>query len=555
MKRERTGVETSDRDDLHRGRESCRRRVWDDAFAALSRADRAAPLGGDDLELLAMAAYLVDRDDDYLSALERACHAHAASGRGQRAVRCAFWLGLRLFFRGEAGRASGWLTRAHRLLERETQDCVERGYLSLPVIQQQLDAGECDAAFASAAQAAECGEHFGDMDLATCARHLQGRALIRQGRVDEGLALLDEAMVAVTAGELSPLVTGLIYCSVIDGCREVYALNRASEWTAALGQWCAGQPAMVAFTGICMVHRAEIMQLHGAWQEAIDEARRACTRFSRRANQQASAAGFYQQAEVHRLRGEFGAAEAAYRSASQWGWEPQPGFALLRLSQGHTDAAAAGIRSALGAAVDRFQRTALLLACIEILLAVRQFDEARAACRELNETAARFDTGMLGAMAGQGRGAVELADGDARVALVSLSAAGRAWHKLDVPYAAARVRVLIGLASRALGDEDRAGLEFESARAVFERLGAVPDLARIESLRRGNNLAHSRHGLSTRELQVLRLVAAGKTNRTIAAELFLSQKTVDRHLSNILAKLDVPSRTGATAYACLHQLV
>jgi ATP/maltotriose-dependent transcriptional regulator MalT len=541
-------------DELERGRESYARRAWGDAHRLLSRADQAAPLGGADLERLAMAAYLIGRDDDYLAALDRAHHAYLDAGEGVRAVRCAFWLGLRLLFRGETGRATGWLARAQRLLEREERDCVEQGYLLLPVVNQQIAAGDCDAAYAAATRATEIGDRFGDADLSACARHLQGRVLIQQGRVAQGLALLDEAMVAVAAGELSPLITGLTYCSVIEGCQEAYALGRAREWTSALAQWCEAQPDMVAFTGVCLAHRAEILRFHGAWQASIEEARRACERCARAGNQQAAAAAFYQQAEVHRLRGEFAAAEEAYRSASQWGWEPQPGLALLRMAQGRTDAAAAAMRRVVSATIDRLQRTRLLPAHIEIMLAVGDLEEARGACRELEEIAPSFESGVLNAMAAHARGAVELAAGDAQAALVSLRRAWQVWHQIEAPYVAARVRMLVGLACRALGDDDGGGLELDAARAVFERLGAAPDLARIDSLAPGAPPGRP-HGLTPRELQVLRLVAAGKTNRAIATELFLSEKTIDRHVSNIFTKLDVPSRAAATAYAYEHKLV
>ena len=331
------------RGELERGRECYAQRQWADAYESLSRADQAAPLAGNDLELLALAAYLVGRDENYLSTLERAHQAYLDAGEPVRAVRCAFWLGMRLLFRGETGRATGWLARAQRLLERETLECPERGYLLLPVVEQQIDADDCDAAYATAASAAEIGEACGDADLIACARHQQGRIRLQQGQVEQGLALLDEVMVAVTAAELSPLVTGLMYCSVIRACQEVYAFGRAGEWTAALARWCAEQPDMVAFTGVCRVHRAEIMQLHGAWQDALEEAQRARER-SQGIDQPAAAAAFYQQAEVHRLRGEFAAAEEAYRSAGHWGFDPQPGLALMRMAQGHHDAAAAAIR-------------------------------------------------------------------------------------------------------------------------------------------------------------------------------------------------------------------
>jgi tetratricopeptide (TPR) repeat protein len=346
-------------DELERGREYYRRRAWADAYQSLSLADQAAPLRGEDLELLAMAAYLIGRDDDYLRALERAHHARLDADERLRAVRCAFWLGLRLFFRGEEGRATGWLARAQRLLEHEEHECAEQGYLLLPVVEQQLAAGDCEAAYATAASAAAIGDRCGDADLIACARHDQGRIRIQQGQVEKGLALLDEVMVAVTARELSSVVTGLMYCSVIQACQEVYAFGRAREWTAALAQWCEEQPEMVAFTGVCRVHRAEIMQMRGAWQEAIEEAQRARER-SEGVNQQTAAAALYQQAEVHRLRGEFAAAKEAYRSASQRGLEPQPGLALLRLAQGRTDAALAAIRRAVSATADRLQRTKLL---------------------------------------------------------------------------------------------------------------------------------------------------------------------------------------------------
>ena len=541
-------------DELERGRECFRRRAWAGAYELLCLADEAAPLGPEDLELLAISAYMVGRDEAYLTALDRAHHAHLDAGEGLRAVRCAFWLGLRLLFRAETGRATGWLARAQRLLEGEGRDCVEQGYLLLPAVQQQLDAGDCDAAYATAAEAAGIGERFGEADLTACARHLQGLVLMQQGQVEPGLALLDEAMIAATTGELSPLVTGLIYCSVIEGCQQVYALDRAREWTAALAQWCEAQPDMVAFSGVCRVHRAEIMQLRGAWPEAIEEARRASERCSQAGNAQAVAAALYQQAEVHRLRGEFAAAEGAYRSASQSGREPQPGLALLRLAQGRTDAAAAAIRRVVSAATERLQRTRLLPACIEIMLAVGDIEQARGTCLELQEIAQSFDTGALHAMAAHGRGAVELAEGDAQAALGSLRRAWAAWQRIEAPYVAARVRLLIGLACRALGDAEGGRFELEAARAVFEQLGAAPDLARIDALMRGELSAHP-HGLTPRELQVMRLVATGKTNKAIANELFLSKKTIDRHVSNIFDKLDVASRSAATAYAYEHKLI
>jgi ATP/maltotriose-dependent transcriptional regulator MalT len=536
--------------ELEQGREWYAQRAWADAQRSLSLADQTAPLSADDLERLATAAYMIGRDDDSLKALARAHEAHLDAGEEARAARCAFWLGLRLLLRGEMGPATGWLARAQRLLEHQQQDSVERGYLLLPAAEQELESGDCAAAHASAGSAAEIGERFGEKDLIACARHVQGRALIGQGQVEAGLALLDEAMVAVTAGELSPLVTGLIYCSVIESCQEVYAVGRAREWTSALAQWCAEQPQMVTFSGPCLVRRAEILQLHGEWPDAIVEARHACTRFSRAI----AAAAFYQLAEVHRLRGDFAAAEEAYRSASQGGREPQPGLALLRLAQGRTDAAAAAIRRVVSATTDRLQRTRLLPADVEILLATGDVDGAREACRELEELVASFNTEVLAAMAAHARGAVELAGGDPPAALGSLRRALQVWQRVEAPYLAARTRLLMGLACRELGDDDGADLELDAARTAFARLGAAPDLAQLDALVQVK-AARDPHRLTPRELQVLRLIASGMTNKAIASELSLSEKTVDRHVSNIFTKLDVPSRAAATAYAYEHRLL
>jgi len=543
----------SKRRDLDLAREYCRQRAWADAYQAFLRADQETPLAAEDTELLALAAYLVGQDEEYLKALERAHNVHRDARRHLRAVRCAFWLGFRLLMRGETGHATGWFSRAQRLLENNARECAERGYLLLPVVEQRLEAADYEAAYAAAADAAALGERCGDPDLVACARHQQGRIRLLQAQVEAGLALLDETMVMVTAGDLSPHVTGLMYCSVIAACQQVYALDRAREWTAALTRWCEGQPDMVAFAGICQVHRAEIMQLQGTWPEAIEEARRACAR-SQGIDRRAAAAALYQQAEVHRLKGEFAAAEEAYRGASRLGLEPQPGLALLRLVQGRSDAAAIAIRRVASTTANGLKRLSLLPAYVEIMLAAGDVQDARTACRELEGLARSYETGVPDAIAAQARGAVDLAEGDAQAALGALRRAFEVWQRIQAPYAAARVRVLTGLACRALGDEDGADLEFDAARSIFERLGAAPDLARLGVLTKGV-ASDNANRLTSREVQVLRLVAAGKTNAAVAAELFLSERTVERHLSNIFTKLDLPTRTAATAWAYEHGLI
>jgi DNA-binding CsgD family transcriptional regulator len=538
---------------LERGRSAFLRRAWSEAYESLSLSDRGEPLEAMDLELLATSAYMLGRKDD-LSFLERAYHVYLGAGEGLRAARCAGWVGMHLFTRGERGRATGWLGRAQRLVEREGRDCVEQGYLLFPLMFQQEGAGDYGAAAATAAAAAEIGERFRDADLLALAEQSQGILLVRLGRVTEGLRLMDEAMVAVTAGELSPIVNGLVYCGVIAGCQSAYELRRAREWTTALTQWCDEQPDLVSFTGTCLVHRAEILQLQGAWQDALEEARRARERCLQAMNRLAAAQARHRQGEIHRLQGDFVAAEQAYRDASQAGWEPQPGLALLRLAQGDGAAATAAMRRALGESIGPSKRAALLPAFVEVMLSVGEVEEARSACDELEEISRGYDSDFLQATVAYARGAVELAGGDAQTAIVALRQACQAWQELDAPYEAARTRVLIGLACRVLSDDDSASFELEAARGVFANLEAAPDLARVDALARRTEPADT-YGLTPRELQVLRLVAAGKTNRAIAAVLALSERTVDRHVSNIFRKLGVSSRAAATAYAYEHGLV
>ena len=539
---------------LEQGRASYARRQWVDACRALSSADDEQPLDAGDLELLATSAYMLGRQDEYFSALERSHHAHLDAGEVDRAVRCAFWVGVNLAREGEMGRASGWLGRAQRLLEKQRRDCVEHGYLLLPAMFQQQAAGDWEAAAATAARAAEIGERFGDRDLFALAAHEHGHILIRGEQVHEGLRLLDEAMVAATAAELSPIVTGIVYCGAILACQEAYEPRRAQEWTVALTTWCDEQPEIVAFTGRCRLHRAEIMQLGGAWDEALDEARRAVERSARAHNPQAAGEACYRRGEIHRLRGQLAAAEESYGEASRWGREPQPGLALLRLAQGDRNAAVTAIRRVAAETSDPLARAAMLPAYGEIMLAAGDVEEARMACVELEEIAEGRRSTMLDALAADVRGGLELAKGDPPAALVALRRARHAWEELEAPYEAARTRVLVGFACRTLGDADAAALELEAARRTFERFGAAPDVARIDSLT-GRFRPQNAHGLTPRELEVLRLVAAGKSNRGIAAGLVISEHTVARHLQNIFAKLGVSSRTAASAYAFEHGLV
>ncbi|HEY6724960.1 MAG TPA: response regulator transcription factor [Polyangiaceae bacterium] len=537
--------------DLEHGRDSFERRAWAAAHAELASADRTAPLGVEDLERLALTAYLIGRDDEYLTILQRAYHAYLQNGTPMSAARVAFWVGLRLLFRGEMGQAQGWLGRSQRLVDAAPVECAERGYLLFAATQLQIGANDWVGAEESAEAAARLGERFAEPDLVATARHLMGLIRLQREDVRGGLALLDEAMLAATAGELSPVVTGLIYCSVIEGCHEVYALERAQEWTRALADWCAAQPEMVAFTGLCCVHRAEILQLRGAWREAMAEARQAVVR-CQHVNRRAAAAAYYQQAELHRLGFDLGNAEDAYQRASQLGWDPQPGLALLRLAQGRTKAAAGSIRAALGAAGHRSRRARLLPAYVEIMIADGNVDEAAEACRELNEIAMVYCSGMLTALSTEAKGRVRLAQGDPLAALRHLREAFQVWQGTEAPYFTARVRVLMARCCQALRDHDGERFEASAARATFADLGPNVGAAELAALQARPQSASP---LTARELEVLRRVASGDTNKAIAATLALSEKTVERHVSNIFMKLDVPSRAAATAYAYEHRLL
>ncbi len=538
---------------LDRGRDSFVRRAWGDAYLQLRDADRDAPLEAEDIERLATAAYLMGKVDN-ADIWVRAHHEFLSRGDLERAARCALWLAFGLLDKGEHVRAGGWFARAQRLLDDLGRDSVVRGYLLLPLALRSIVEGDPAKSYETFSQAAEIGGRFHDIDLVALAVHGRGRALIRLGNTVEGVALLDEAMVSVTAGEVSPLVAGDIYCSVLEACHEIFDLRRAQEWTSALTQWCASQPDLVPYRGQCLVRRAEVMQLHGAWPDAMNEAERACERLSEPAGQPAIGAALYQRAELHRLRGEFVKAEEAYRLANQHGRRPQPGLSQLRLAQGQVDAAASAIRRVVEEAKERRIRSRLLAAYVDIMLAAEDIRAARAGADELSGLAVDLDAPLLRAASAQATGAVLLVEGDARSALDVLRQAWTVWRELDAPYEAARTRVLIGLACRQIDDVDTANMEIDAAREVFKQLGALPELAHVEGLLRPNR-PKAAGGLSVRELQVLRLLATGKTNRAIAGELFISEKTVARHVSNIFTKLGLPSRAAATAYAYQHDLV
>jgi DNA-binding NarL/FixJ family response regulator len=538
---------------LEQGRESFRKQAWGDAFLKLSAADQDALLEPEDLLQLSQAALLIGKEPEGVDLLARAHQAFLGCGDVERAARCAFWIGFTSLLNDESAKAGGWLSRASRLIE-EHGDCVEKGYLLLPAGYRTFHEGDPGAAFSIFVQATSVGERFRDKDLVTLGLQGQGRALIRKGDIQRGVALLDEAMVAVTAGEISPLNAGGVYCSVLEACSEIFDLQRAQEWTAELEKWCASQPDLVPYRGHCLIRRSELLQLHGAWSDALKWARRACDWLSRPEPKAELGAALYQVGEVQRLRGKFAEAEEAYRRASQLQRNPRPGLALLRLAQGQVAMAYAAVRRMKNEVQETGPRARILDAYVEIVLATNDVGSARVASDELAQIASRQNIPFLRALASRAAGMVLLADGHPQEALAEFRKSWNIWCELRAPYEASRIRVWIASACRALQDEDNALLELKAARQSFQQLGAAADLTRVDALLPENTRKNA-GPLTEREVQILRLVASGKTNRAIAKGLKISEKTVARHLSNIFTKLDLSSRTAATAYAYDHKLV
>ncbi|MEU8221759.1 LuxR C-terminal-related transcriptional regulator [Kribbella sp. NPDC048915] len=511
-------------------------RDWPAEYAALTAADRRSPLPPAELDRLAVAAFVLGHDEEVVGYRERAYEGHLAGGDVVAAIQSGFWLGFHLQQRGELARAAGWQARIERLVPADVPQLA--GMVAMANAALLMNSGDAAAALPLFEQNMAWAAEPDAIVLAALGR---GNCLAMLGRGDEALKALDEAMVHVTASEVQPQVAGMAYCAVIALCMNLYDFRRAQEWTQALTGWCDQQSGLVPYRGTCLVHRAQILHLRGAWSDAADAATDACRRLA----PGAVGAAWYQLAEVERQRGQYEAAERAYLAAAADGVDVQPGLARLRAAQGRLDQAVAGLERAL--AEDEFApgRPMLLAARVELAIAAGDRETARKSAAQLNDLA-RTDSPYLQALAAYSEGAARIACDDPRGAIPALRRAWSLWQQLEMPYEGARTRLLVGRACRLLGDVDAEQMELDSARAVFERLGAVADLAALEPERGA--------GLSPRELEVLRLLATGATNRAIADQLFLSERTVARHVSNLFAKLGVNTRAAATAYAYEHGL-
>ncbi len=534
---------------LERGRDAFDRRAWSEAFEQLITADLVEP---DDLERLAVAANLLGRDDPSEQAWERAHAACVECDDPARAALCAFWLGLALLLRGDEARGAGWVARAERLAG-EAGECAAAGFVVTPRFLASLTAGDADGARELATGMVDLARRLGDLDLLAMGLLSTGEAEYLTGRTEPARKAFDEAMVLVTNDEVSPVLAGIVYCGVIDSCMGAGDLRRAAQWTDALERWCADQPDLVPYRGQCLVHRSQVLTAKGEWPEASTAVDLACRRLSEPAHPALGLAR-YQQGDLHRLRGEWAAAEDAYKAAGRHGKDPDPGLALLRLARGDVAAATAAARRMVAEHREAGLLAApVLAAAVEILSASGDTTAARALADDLDRLAQGSELPLIQATVAFASGLVRLDTDDAAGALAAFRRACRLWHELEMPYEEARTRVGVARACAALGDHDACALELDVARAVFQRLGAAPDLERLDAAKATE--AGPPGGLTERECDVLRQVAAGRTNRQIAGELSISEHTVARHLQNIFLKLDLTSRAAATAYAYEHGIV
>ena len=533
---------------LKRAREALQKHEWSTAFRLLSEVEQQGPLEPEDLQQQAIAALLLGKSKEGIELFSRAHQTFLTHDKISDAIRCGFWVAFLSQLNNEPAQSSGWLSRISRMIENRA-DCLESAYVQLVNAIRLVREKDYTSALKLFQNVAATAARFRDKDILTMALLGQGRALIQQGKIPSGVALLDECMVAVTSGEVSPHLAGGVYCSVLDLCTEIFDLARAKEWTSALDRWCNAQGEPISYRGHCMVRRAEILQLHGTWPDAFSVAQSACDESAHSAKGVMGAA-FYRLGELHRLRGEFQNAEEAYRHASTYNPQPQPGLALLRLMQGDVDTANASIRRIADEVRSACDRAKVLDAYVEIVLAVNDVSSARAGSDELFKIATQLDAAYVYAISERASAAVSLAEGDPRSALGLLRQSLSRWRELEAPYEAAKVQALIGLCCRELGDRDTAELELNAARIAFAKLGAAPDLARIDAY-----LGKPKEtSLTDREIEILKLIASGMTNRQIGGKLEISEKTVARHVSNIFMKLDLNSRAAATAYAYQHGL-
>jgi DNA-binding CsgD family transcriptional regulator len=565
---------------LDLARSAFRDRQWRDAAEAFARAESDALSEGrtragegllpEDLEALGRSYALTGRIDDAASALARAYEAYAAAGNLVAAADTAGWLALFLSTHGRQSAAAGWTLRANHVLARLDGPTPQHVLAMLPAAIMRLYSEGGRAAEPALQHAVDMAEPLGDDEVLALARLGLSHAWVGMGRFDDGLHLLDAVIAVALANLAGPVASGVLFCGAIEICELALDLPRAREWTRALDHWRGSQAGLITFNGECEMHRSFFYQLHGAWDEALETAQ-AAQAFYREGNVNAGYGGFYAAAEIHRLRGDTAEAEASYARAHACGWDPLPGLALLRLDEGRAADAQELLRGTAIRTNDAYSRT-LLPAIVEVELAAGDPAAARDAARELEDIARSHATPWSLALAAAAQARV-LEHDDAAAAHEAARRAFALWSEIGAVYEAARCLALQGRICAALGEPARAAAALASARAVFEDLGARPALTEVATLaelaslaapeRAADSPAPAGHApssgtrpaaLSPRELEVLRYVSAGLSNRELGRALFLSERTVARHVGSILSKLGVSSRTAAAAYAYEHGL-
>ncbi|MCC5951442.1 MAG: response regulator transcription factor [Acidimicrobiia bacterium] len=540
------------------GHAAHREHRWDDAYQDFHAVAAVEPLTPTDVAALADAAWWLGRTDESLGLSEEVYRHHLAGEEVSQAARLAIEIGFLWLLRGELTLGSGWISRARRLLDGAPESAAH-GYLAYLAVEEHLGAGRFDDAIETTRWMQDVARRHEDPTLCALALVLEGAAELRRGNVAVGMGIVDEAMLPVHAGEVDPSWAGNLYCHVMDLCFELLDLPRARAWTDATERWCDQHSNAAMFAGICRVHRAQLLQVDGSFEAAGHHAARTCEELADM-NVMVVAEGHYRVAESHRLRAEHAAAEQAYERARGFGRDPQPGLALLRLAQGKPAVAAAALHAALAAVPEPLHRVPLLVAQTEVAAAGGEITLATEAAGELGSIADAFGSPGIVACAEHTAGVAHLAEGQPLAAIRPLRSGWRAWCELDAPYEAARTRARLAEALAGAGDRETALVEAEAARSAFATLGALDDLRLLEEATASwagepTHDADVPGGLSAREIEVLRCVSAGSTNRQIATTLTISEKTVARHLSNIFVKLDVSSRTEAAAFAFTHGLV